>query len=451
MRIARQALVTPPHNSVFATGAVALSIIVFAYSGLLGPIAVLAYYAVWLPLAFIDKHVWLSRPGDYFLVLAFIAFVLASTLWSPAPAGTMRGALQLLTHLGCAVIAARVVDGGALTRGMMIGTLVVVLYSLAFGRFAYDVMDESYTFVGAFGSKNQLALFCSLGIYFSLALIMTGAGSRLSLVASVIVVAVLGAALVASRSATSTISLIIAAVTLIFLLAALRIRPRTRTALLLFLLPCFIFAVAVAFQLGAMDTVLAAFGKDSTLTGRTYLWSQGIAAGNGSPAAGTGYQAYWLQGSSEAERLWEEFYIENRFGFHFHNTYIEVFVELGYIGLSIYIALLCSILLGLLWHVATRTNRYAAVLLGVYVLLLIRSFFEVDSLYPYTVGSFLIVFLAVTVRGLSAKSANLPEQDLNAAAYPNSFPEASGLSTRQFGLSMPASAWTFDSDGRTTT
>ena len=31
----------------------------------------------------------------------------------------------------------------------------------------------------------------------------------------------------------------------------------------------------------------------------------------------------------------EEFYITARTGFHFHNTYIEVLVELGFVGLAL--------------------------------------------------------------------------------------------------------------------
>ena len=120
------------------------------------------------------------------------------------------------------------------------------------------------------------------------------------------------------------------------------------------------------------------------------MWSEGIAAGDLRPFLGAGYQAYWVQGFSEAERLWKEFYIENRSGFHFHNTYIEIYVELGFLGLFTYVMVLLSTLVRLSVRVATRRDSEAAVLVGLSVLLLVRSFFEVDSLYPYTVGSFLV-------------------------------------------------------------
>jgi len=35
----------------------------------------------------------------------------------------------------------------------------VLLFSFAFGRYNYDPLDSTYSFVGAFSSKNQLGLF----------------------------------------------------------------------------------------------------------------------------------------------------------------------------------------------------------------------------------------------------------------------------------------------------
>jgi hypothetical protein len=58
-------------------------------------------------------------------------------------------------------------------------------------------------------------------------------------------------------------------------------------------------AVLAALNFGAADMVLGAFGKDSTLTGRTYLWQQGIDAAANTPLLGVGYAAYWVQGFSE--------------------------------------------------------------------------------------------------------------------------------------------------------
>ena len=141
--------------------------------------------------------------------------------------------------------------------------------------------------------------------------------------------------------------------------------------------------------------LLGAFGKDATLTGRTYLWATGLEAAAQTPIFGVGYQAYWVQGFPEAERLWQEFYIASRSGFHFHNTYIEVLVELGGVGLVLLALVPVRVLFGHLARLLNdRHDQTAYVMLGIALMLLIRSFVEVDLLQPYVVGSFLLYYAA---------------------------------------------------------
>ena len=54
MRIAKTRLIGPDGNEAYAAFAVALSFFVFAYSFRFGQASILAYYALWLPLAAID-------------------------------------------------------------------------------------------------------------------------------------------------------------------------------------------------------------------------------------------------------------------------------------------------------------------------------------------------------------------------------------------------------------
>jgi exopolysaccharide production protein ExoQ len=199
--------------------------------------------------------------------------------------------------------------------------------------------------------------------------------------------------LVASHSATSIAS-IAAVLGLVVLLAASKVlSPRYRRVVFIVGGGSIVVAIVAALNLGLMDFVLNIFGKDSTLTGRTYLWEQGWNAAQQSPVFGVGYAAYWVQGFSEAERLWNEFFITNRAGFHFHSTYIETLVELGYVGA----AFISLILLRTLWgHVSAVVfgawRAEPVILAGVTVLLLIRSFVEVDILNPYVMGSFLMYY-----------------------------------------------------------
>jgi exopolysaccharide production protein ExoQ len=178
----------------------------------------------------------------------------------------------------------------------------------------------------------------------------------------------------------------------------MRLSLRNRS---LVLIGCLAFGAAVALAAinsGAIGLLLGAFDKDTTLTGRTYLWAQGWLASQQAPIIGVGYQAYWVQGFPEPERLWEEFYITARAGFHFHNTYIETLVELGAIGTVLITFVLVRVLIGHTRRLMTeRSDPAAQMLLGIGVLLFVRSFVEVDVISPYHVGSFLLVYAAALI------------------------------------------------------
>jgi len=395
MRIAKASLVSPDRNLWYGLFAVAVSIFVFAYSTLFGQVSVLAYYALWLPLIVVDHRRALGDITKVHWIVAFALFACLSVFWSAAPAVTARAALQLLSHVACALIAARTVSIRTLTLGILVGVLVVLAYSLAFGEYHYDVLDGSYSFVGTFASKNQLGLFSSLGLFFAFAAIFLLHERGLWRTLAIACGAVSAYALAASQSAASVIATAVTLAAVTGLGVILMFSPRTRKVGLLAATVLAIAVVFVGLNLGAMDLVLGAFGKDSTLTGRTYLWQQGWEAAAQAPMLGAGYQAYWVQGFADAERLWQEFYIAARSGFHFHNTYIEVLVELGFVGFALLVLVIARVLLGHLTRLLNdRHNQASYIMLGIAVMLLIRSFVEVDVLHPYVVGSFLLYYAA---------------------------------------------------------
>ena len=282
-----------------------------------------------------------------------------------------------------------------MTLGTLVGVLFVLAYSLAFGEYHYDALDGSYSFVGTFASKNQLGLFSSLGLFFAFAAVFILHERGLWRMLAIGCGALSAYALAASQSAASVIATAATLAAVCGLGVILMFSPRTRKVGLLAATVLAIAVVFVGLNLGAMDLLLGAFGKDSTLTGRTYLWQQGWQAAAQAPLLGAGYQAYWVQGFAEAERLWQEFYIGARAGFHFHNTYIEVLVELGFVGFALLVLVIARVLFGHLARLLNdRHNQASYIMLGIAVMLLIRSFVEVDVLHPYVVGSFLLYYAA---------------------------------------------------------
>ena len=395
MRIAKSRLLDQERNELYGLVAVSLSLFVFAYSVRFGQISILAYYGLWLPLVIVDYRRVLGNYLRFSWIFAFAILCFLSAFWSQAPSTSLRAGTQYLTHVVCALIAMRVISPLTLVRGGVIGCTIVLLYSLAFGSYSYDALDASYSFVGAFASKNQLGFYASLGALFSYASVLIFRGRGLWIPASLVSGLLACYALMASKSATSVLTTLAVIGACVVLQASLFLAPRDRRAIFAVSIIMAVGLAIVALQSGAIDAVLGAFGKDTTLTGRTYLWQQGILAAHQAPWFGVGYQGYWVQGFPDAERLWQDFFISTRSGFHFHNTYIETTVETGLVGTSLLAMILLVTLVGHLKRFLMSPRSDGALLFtAIALLLLVRSFVEIDILFAYQVGSFLLFFAA---------------------------------------------------------
>jgi exopolysaccharide production protein ExoQ len=163
-----------------------------------------------------------------------------------------------------------------------------------------------------------------------------------------------------------------------------------------------------------LDAFLETSGKDSTLTGRTDLWRTGLTLISEKPFFGVGYRAFWVKGNGPAEQLWAMFGEPSGAGFNFHNTYISNAVELGLVGLSIEVILI-YVTAGILAVLAiVRPSQIVAALLGLQVLLILRSFVEVEVFFEFSTRSILSYCTFIyAVRELqqwrAMRSANAPQ------------------------------------------
>ncbi len=388
-------LVTDPaRNGAYAVLAIAASLWVFAYSTIFGAVSILLFYAIWLPALLLPTPALVRHPLRAVAVLALPALAALSTLWSDRPDATLRAAIQWASTVTLGLVAARTASVASLSRGLLAGGLLVLVYSTLNGSFAYDVVDGTYAFAGAFSSKNQLGLFASLTLVAAFwPLVHPRRAGAVWVIAALGIGAFAAATLARTESATSVITVILAFALMLLALGVLRLPRLWRIAVLAAGGILLVLAILAALQLGALDAVFSAFGKDTTLTGRTYLWSRGIEFGGQRPTLGLGYYAFWLPGRADAEELWTEFHIEGQTGFHFHNTLIEGYVGLGLTGLAL-LALWTLLLLVLPLAAMLRAqDRSAAMLAGLCMLFLIRSAVEIDFFTPYTAGSFLVPLL----------------------------------------------------------
>jgi O-antigen ligase len=73
-------------------------------------------------------------------------------------------------------------------------------------------------------------------------------------------------------------------------------------------------------------------GRDSTLSGRTRLWTLAIASGGEHPLLGAGYRSFWLESAAGSIVMDEVSWGNQNIG-NGHSAYIDLWLELGLVGL----------------------------------------------------------------------------------------------------------------------
>jgi O-antigen ligase len=134
-----------------------------------------------------------------------------------------------------------------------------------------------------------------------------------------------------AQSMTGQATFALGAVFLIATSLAFVVRKRALVQMLVLTL---VAVPACTLLLGIGGGALEEMGKDATLTGRTDIWRLVLnMAGN--PFFGTGFESFWL--GSRANRMWAMYYFHPT---QAHNGYLEVYLELGWIGIILLAAII---------------------------------------------------------------------------------------------------------------
>lgn len=133
--------------------------------------------------------------------------------------------------------------------------------------------------------------------------------------------------------------------------------PRVLLTLCLGTGAIFIFGAIVlsASSIDVLGLILEKFGKDATLTGRTILWGYAFDLIHENPLLGLGTGGFWrpYDWTSLSRKIFIDFYINLSGTFYFHNSYLEVAVHQGLIGLAIAL----SAFFFAIWQVVSATWR----------------------------------------------------------------------------------------------
>jgi exopolysaccharide production protein ExoQ len=296
--------------------------------------------------------------GRAFL-FAFPAFALVSVLWSEARSDSLRFAVELLITVTAGVLFSSAANKRAVVRAVALAFFAYIADAVVTGhQVAVGVGAGGSAFSGLTDSKNLMADIAGTGMLMGLAALSIGLARRQWLSAGVFALAALvgGYVLVAARSAGALMAVGVACAVFFGLLTLLR-APRVLRAWATGMMMVVVLVAGLNYRALAQALIefgASAFDKDPTLTGRTYLWYRAQDLMAQAPLLGRGYSAFWLQGNTDAEGLWQYAGIVDRGGFNFHNTLIDLRVTLGWLGVATFVAVVA---IGLLMLVRRFVNR----------------------------------------------------------------------------------------------
>ncbi len=334
------------------------------------------------------------------LLLPLFAFI--STFWSEAPERSLFASIQLIISTLIAIWIGIQFSIKHIFIGIFLATALGLVASLLnnYLHFIdtspatyYEGMEVVYT--GIYDQKNMLGKAINL---LSISLVILGIKYRM-LALALVFTALLWFPLSWSQSAGSILVYLMTLTLPIFWWLS----NNTKNLLVLFMVCLTLLLIAVflvfVLNLDVINKLLDSVGKDSTLTGRTVLWSSGLNIFSNYPLTGVGYQAFWhLDGEFGGEVR----YIRAMFSGlpinGFHNAYIEVLVALGLFGFSIFCFLLVSILVrSVNWFQKQCTPESFGVLFFV-VSSIIAALFDVIIFRQHEIFYILMIAFYIALR-----------------------------------------------------
>lgn len=343
-------------------------------------------------------------------LLAFVIWMLATYAWSYRPIAAWSATVLWLCGIAVALhfLCSLPTDRPLALDLALLGAVVANLaYQLAFSVQATTFLQGGTQWRGAMAHKQQLGLLAALALAHlcsrfqgqRLPGVIRGAGACISLLL-----------LVKSESALAMVGLVALACFYLARIVLVKV-GMTRLRYLVYLVVSGL--VLVAIESGTVGSVLRDItGKDTTLTGRTGIWSEVLRRATDRPWGGFGINAMWRglgnggysgppDPITQAIRASVGFDVNSS-----HSTYLETLLFSGWIGLG----LLLAVVAGWLRQVGSIgfRPRSGAATMGLWMTLLLVC--GIGESYLYTPQG---VFILVTASCLTLSAARAGHAEVN--------------------------------------
>ena len=301
-------------------------------------------YAVLICLAFYIVSTrsvsWLGLLAGNHVLALLLLFTLVSTVWSDYPdISFKRWIRDLGSYLSALVILSDPRPLAALDAVIRRLCYVVVPLSVVLIKYypelgvTYDPWLGVPAYQGVALSKNGLGGMCLVsGIFFVWDTVRRWPYRRDGFTTRTLLIngALIGMTLWLlwlSSSATSQICLLIAC---LVVMAVHRRSSAARPLWLKISIPIWMcLYLGLDYLLGLQGLITSTLGRDVTMTGRTEVWEL-ILPLNPNPLVGAGYEGFWL--GPRLLTIWSAYWWQPN---QAHNGYIEVYLNLGFVGLLI--------------------------------------------------------------------------------------------------------------------
>lgn len=317
----------------------------------------------------------IARCWPMFL-LPLLAFI--SCLWAPSATEAIRKSLMLTFTAFIALYVARQLTGRQIIYAAFAINLLAALLS------AMNLDNTGSGATGVFNQKNVLALSMFFLMSSGIVLAFDRAAHWLFRAVAVAVMPLAVWLMIQAESATIlilSIPMTAALVVQVSLWGPMQRIRHMRSFVALFALSLVSLVLLILFgliQFDAVSAVLKSVGKDTTLTGRTVIWDTANRIINDHPWTGLGADGFWRPEVGEANSILRLFHYSSYTKFSFHNSYLENGVQFGYPGMiaTYFLGAWCLYRAFMTW--LTLQNLHNAYFLFLAIMILARSFTEID-------------------------------------------------------------------------
>jgi exopolysaccharide production protein ExoQ len=365
-----------------------ISLLMLGFLARVGAAAAALFILPWLLLAARSPRLAAAKLAQNAPFFILPALAVLSVTWSQYPEATLRLSIQFLLTSIIGIWAGTLIHPVTFASALLCALTAIVTGGIAADGGASFRGEQALQ--GFFDSKNMFALFTVIQLIAGITVLLDRRQSLFVRALGLFSLFEAPVCLVAAQSTGALVFSIPAIAAFLAIAAIARLPEAVRQVLVAVAIIAGAAALILIISFGGdTDLLLESLGKDSTLTGRTYLWQRARDFIDQAPLLGTGYAAFWQIGNPPAEELWAASFEESGAGFNFHNLYLNTAVELGYVGLTSLITMLLTASVRLLISIVKRPSPPVYFATAVFTFFCLTSFIEVALLYQFHLGTVL--------------------------------------------------------------